>query len=213
MKDLLVTMGASEVRGYMAEYLGQLQDAGIETNIDKLGDFPNKNGGGTLGFQIKKERELAQRFSDYEKIVFTDAWDVLFYGTKADVICKIPDDYVLLGAERNCYPDALPIAGDTPWRFTNGGLMAGSPKNILAWLDGLERHPLYRPDDINQRLYNLLLLQGSELVSIDSRTELFYCLILDNAELQFERGLPVNTLCGTHPNFIHANGKSEMRKP
>jgi hypothetical protein len=210
MKDLLVILSCTSEQGMMAKYRSQLAAAEIDVYVDKIDGFPNSNGGGTLGHQVQGQRRLARQFEEYGKLIFTDAFDVLFYGTGGDVMEKIPDDHVLLAAERNCYPDpslAPTFPGTTAWRYVNGGMMAGTPERILEWLNEIERHPLYDPNGLNQRFFNLVRYSGSSLVPIDERTELFYCLYLEQNELAFENGLPVNTVLGTHPNFIHANGK------
>jgi hypothetical protein len=157
-------------------------------------------------------RDCLKHFSDYKKIIFSDGFDVLFYGTAEEVIRKIPNDRVLLAAERNCYPDpsiASQCIGDTPWRYANGGLTAGTPENINAWIDSIEKHPLYHPEALNQQVFNMLRAENSPLVPIDSRTELFYCAFIDEGELGAENGMPINKLCGTHPNFLHFNGGAD----
>ncbi len=207
MKDLLVIMCCTEPQGTMAEYQRQLADAGIDVHVEPMKDFAAAN---CLGAQVAGERELATRFRDYGKIMFSDAFDVLFYGTKADVLAKIPDKGVLLAAERNCYPDATladGMWGTTPWRFVNGGLLAGTPDAILEWLDRIETHPMYNPAFCNQSFFNLLRFNKSSLMRIDDTTELFYCLFGERDELHFGAdGFPVNGVCKTRPQFIHANG-------
>jgi hypothetical protein len=162
-----------------------------------------------LGWKVQKFREFATSYSRFEKIVLSDAWDITFYGTKEDALSKIPDDHVLQAAEKNCYPD-LSMAGSIPdrgpWRFVNGGLTAGRPGIILRWLELLESHPLYNPGCLDQWFFNALLAEGSPLCNIDAETMLFFCLFGGYAELEFEKGLPVNTVYGTHPNFCHRNG-------
>lgn len=210
VKDVAVIMTASEERGTMALYLSQLKDAGIDAFVHPLGNMPNMNGGGTLGYKVEKYREYALRYAEYEKIVLSDAWDVTFYGTKEELIDRIPDTYVLQAAEKNCYPDLslssrIPQKG--PWRFINGGLAAGKPGVILEWLEGLESHPHFNPHMLDQQFFNLLLAESSPLCIIDDTTRLFFCLFGGYEELQFEKGKPINTVYGSKPLFIHANGK------
>jgi hypothetical protein len=133
---------------------------------------------------------------------------VTFYGNKEEVIGKIPTDCILHGAEKNCYPDpsmADRIEKRTPWCFANGGLAAGTPENFLMWCRDAEKNLRYRREMLDQEFLNILLAEGSLL--IDDTTDLFYCLFCGYDELEFDRGHPVNTLCETRPNFIHANGK------
>jgi hypothetical protein len=206
MKDLLVIMGATSEQGTMGQYLGQLADAGIETHVETIADFHTAD---MVGAYVEGLRRLADKFSDYGKIVLSDAFDVTFHGTKDEVLSKIPDQGVLLAAERNCYPDltlAAHMPGDTPWRFINGGLTAGTPKGFRDWADAIESSPDYHPKLCGQGLFNLLRYKGTLPAPIDERTELFYCLYLEQEELGFDHGLPVNTMYKTRPNFIHANG-------
>jgi hypothetical protein len=177
-----------------------------------LTELPYAEGGapGTLASSIASLRDFARRFSDYERLVVTDGWDVMFYGTKEDVLRKIPTDRCLIGAAKEFYPWNQSIhgqiTGDTPWRFANGGLVAGTPENICKFADAMAAHPLYRGQMENQGMQNIMLAEKSAALHLDNRTELFFCLFDGYDELNFERGLPVNTLCNTHPQFIHANG-------
>ncbi len=212
MKDLLVIVGCTRENGLLPLYRQQLTDAGIDLHVENFSNIPGIERGGELGWAVQQQRRLVEKFLDYEKLVITDAWDVVFYGTKEDVLKKIPEDKVLLGAERNCYPDpslAGRMPGTTPWRYVNGGMSAGTPENYLRWFEKLERHPWFVPGCLNQAFYNELRAQGSELTPIDEQTELFYCFFLEVNELQWENGLPVNTVLGTRPNFLHFNGKWE----
>lgn len=210
MNDLLVISGATCEYGTLPLYRKQLADAGIEHYVEQLNPDDVGGSGGNLAYKVKMLRKWANQFSHYERLVFTDAFDVTFYGTKEELIKKVPIDYVLWAAEKNCYPElaiADRIAGDTPWRYANGGCLCGSPQSVLDWCSAAESHPIYAPAALDQWFYNQLLMQGDPLIHIDSHTELFFCLFLGYSELEFEKGKPINTLCGTSPLFLHANGK------
>jgi hypothetical protein len=206
VSDVLVIMGNSteELRGTMALYLSQLEAAGVDYHVERIPE-PDS----TIGSKLRLVRKLASQFSAYKFLVFTDAFDVQFFGSKEHVIAQIPLSGVLMGAEKNCHPPeckslAIPDAG--PWRFANGGLWCGTPKSILEWCDAIEEHPLYRAEKIDQGLYNELLAEGSDLARIDSHTRLFFCLYGGYDELDFASNLPINMRFATWPNFIHANG-------
>lgn len=206
MKDLIVILNATTVRGTMTEYLRQLYAAGIEYYIKWTPSYPA--GGGTLQHKVDLFREMTDKFSDYEKIVFSDAFDITFYGRKEDVMRKIPDG-ILFAAEKNCYPDptiAHRIAGETPWRFINGGLTAGTVRGIRRWIAEIHADSNYNGAALDQAVLNLLRTEDSPLANCDQRTELFFCLFGGYPELEFERGIPLNTLCGTTPQFLHGNG-------
>ena len=206
MKELIVIMGtACGERGLMAQYCRQLKDAGIDVYVHTLTGFEN-----TLAAQIRDQRPIITKFLDYKKIVFTDAFDVLFFGTKSEVLEKIPTDTILSGAERICWPDdprEKEYPGTTPWKYANGGLSAGTPQNFLKWLDDIEHHPLYsvRAEDYNQRMFNDFKFEKSPIMRFDETTDLFYCMPGEKAELGFVNDRPVNRICKTFPNFLHVN--------
>lgn len=206
MKDLIVVMGASAERGTMKQYLGQLVAAGIDAHVEHLLSFEN-----TLGACVGSQMALTEKFQEYKRLVFSDAFDVQFYGSKADVLAKVPINEVLLAGERNCYPDpslASDMPGNTAWRFVNGGLMAGTPTTIRLFLSSIAAHPLFNAKLMNQEFYNRLKHLGQLPAKVDESTNLFYCLYHEQVELQSDHGLPLNTVCQSRPQFIHANGGS-----
>jgi len=208
MNDLIVIMGATQVRGLMNMYLSQLKDAGIETHVLDCSDKPNLNGGGNLGYRVKIFRQLANQFRDYEKMVVSDAFDICFFGQKSDVLAKIPTDRLIHAAEKNCYPDEscfLPIPDNGPWRYANGGLVAGTPEHFDHWCTYTERHPLYDPTMLDQHMLNIQVSEGVGCLP-DYRTDLFYCAFGEQGELEFEKSVPVNRIYETHPAFVHFNG-------
>jgi hypothetical protein len=208
-KSLIVLMGATQQRGTMPLYLSQLAAAGIEYAVVDCSDKPNINGGGNLGYRVKKFRELASQYSQYERLVISDAFDVTFYGDLDEVISKIPLDKLLHAGEKNAYPSevsSLPIPDvGSPHRYVNGGLVAGTPEHFLHWCTYTERHRLYSPDVLDQYFLNLEWSEGVGCLP-DYKTDLFFCLYGGYPELEFERGAPVNTQFGTHPCFLHACG-------
>ena len=212
MKDLLVVLSCSGSSGLSETYRQQLTDAGIEFSFNIIGEIPNANSGGCLEYKLEMLRQYCRRFYDYERLIFSDVWDVLFYGRKEDVIRKIPLDRMIQGAERACYPEyhlGGLIRGVTPWRYANGGFQAGSPQAILEWCDRAQESSYYAPEEIDQRFLNRLLAYTPEMVALDSKTQLVYCLAGEAGELEFVRGMPRNTLCDTWPNFLHFNGRFE----
>jgi hypothetical protein len=202
-KDLLVVIPAAYVRGTLNLYLHQLEAAGIEFRIVPPPQEHNLRG------CIDSTRNVATEFADYRALVCSDAFDVTFFGSKPEILSKIPDHGVLQAAEKNCWPEMMPISGSTPWKFANGGLRCGTPKSFLSWCDEVQAHPDYDPFMVDQTFFNRRLVESSPLCVLDSRTDVFFCLYKGYEELRFESGKPVNTLCGTRPSFIHANGTWE----
>ena len=207
MTELLLSTGASGETVMMREYLNQLEAAGIPYIINKIDDFKAID---TLGASLDHMEKVIEQ-NPAENYVFSDAFDVLFFGRKEEIIKKILPFQVLMAAERNCYPDQTlkdKISGLTPWKYANCGLLAGKKESFKRWIDIIRAHPLYRHSICNQTFFNLCSYLGKHVNSVlDTRTELFYCLYKDEGELDFENGIPVNTLTGTHPQFLHFNGK------
>jgi hypothetical protein len=213
MNDLLVIAAASsDSGGTLPQYRAQLAAAGIPFHVVPLTGPPDATIAATLFYF----RRLAEQFSSYKRLILTDAFDVSFFGTAADVpdtCAKVPLDHVLWAAEKNCFTDphmATPIHARhperSPWLYANGGMLAATPQVLYDWTLAVERHPLYADFFINQGFYNILLAAGWDQMCVDWRTDLFFCLHSGYSELDFERGKPVNTKWGTRPLFAHANG-------
>lgn len=209
--NLIVIMGASQIYGTLPLYCEQLREAHIEHVIVPVDDKPNINGGGNLGYRVDVFRKYADAYWNYEFIIISDAFDVTFYGeSEQDVIERIPATHLLHAAEKNCYPDmgmAKWIEGPSPWRFANGGLVAGTPAQYVRWCDEVERHPEYKREMLDQQMLNILLSERSDLAIVDDTTEMFFCLFGGYDELEFVKGEPRNALYGTSPLFVHRNGK------
>jgi len=206
MPETIVWMTADKPQGLMLAYLDQLESAGVKVHHEAATE--HKNELVTIGYRLYRAHRAARQYPDH-KIVISDAFDVMLFGK--DFEDKIPDDYVLLAGERNCYPDSTQsvlIEGPTPWKFANGGLLAGTSKMLLKWAEALQSHPLYWPSLNDQAFYNSLLVRGRiPFTAIDYSTELFYCAYQEKTELQFNQGVPHNTSCGTYPNFVHFSGR------
>lgn len=216
MSDELIVLTASTVgpnhpeSGTLALYLSQLEAAGIDHYCEPLTEFPSN--GGSLSYKVTNLRRRVVENLHYDKIVFTDGHDMQYFGRRDDLISKIPEAGVILGAERNCYPEpdiAHLIQTPRPFSFANGGWLAGTPESFLLWLDAIEQHARYSEGMLDQGWFNRRLADNDPLIMIDYHTALVYCTYGESgniADLQWEDSIPINTLYGTHPNFIHCNG-------
>lgn len=167
-------------------------------------------------------QEILDKIGHYKKIVMTDGWDVLFYGTKEETLRNIPDDYVLQAAESPYWPhDDGGWAGTTPWRSINGGMLAGTPDSIYEWMRRIQTHCHYDPRAVNQFWFNKRLKERADFIHLDDRTNLFYCMHKDGGQhttpngtpwenayppypaLTFRNRKPFNELCNSFPQFIH----------
>jgi hypothetical protein len=216
MKDLIICMVSSDnQRGLMPHLLKQLESAGIEYYIKELPIASNWHTACTVENTIGYLREFAEKFEDYERIVKIDAWDMLFYGTKEELISKIPTDKLILAAEKNCYPDKELAAympdGGSPWRFCNGGGLAGTPERFALLADILDS---YEKGWSDQKVYNLMLSQRINPFVLNYPTDLFYCFVMDKGDCMIvtdkynsTEKRPYNKVMAVFPSFIHFNGK------
>lgn len=215
--DFIVIMGASRSAKMMPRYLSQLIVAEIPYHVEPLRIVSPSDG--TMGFVVDHFSRMAHQFSEYSRLVLTDAWDVMFWGDRQSLSARLSlfAPHVLFGAERNCYPEphlADAIAANyqptpsTPWRFLNGGCLTGSPAEIIQWCETVQKHPEYDPAMIGQQWLNRRLAENSPLTRIDFRTHLFYCLFREDEgnELVLQDGKPFNSLTGSSPLFTHFNG-------
>lgn len=207
--EFIVIMGASKPNKLMQLYLEQLQKAGIPHEAETISmGSPND---GTLGRCVSDWRRLAARFSGYDRLILTDAWDVLCYASKEEIseaLSCFPPSPIFAG-EKNCYPEAslaasVPDRG--PWRFVNAGMLTASPSELAAWCSLVEAHPAYDPSMLGQKWFNRRLAENSPLVEIDWMTYLFFCMYMDNGEMVISNGKPYNTVHDTFPKFQHWNG-------
>ena len=80
-------MGSSttELRGTMELYHSQLRAADIDYHVEPIPP-PDCS----IHAKIYAIRDLCRRFGEYQFIVFTDAFDVQFYGTKEEAtqVCE-----------------------------------------------------------------------------------------------------------------------------
>ena len=206
MQEIAVVVGISKRAGTFDKYEAQLQKAGIPLHIEPMAAEWANNNLGDLNLKIASLRRLLPKLRDYRKLILTDGWDMLFYGTREELIAKTLDD-VLLSAERVCWPEPelAPRCFDTgtEWRYVNGGGMAGSHEALTAWTEALAAYAPEHGEFVDQRLLNRLRVQNSHLANIDSTTKLFYTMTRESGQLEVRDGRPYNRFTGEYPNFIH----------
>lgn len=210
MRDIIVCSYATHRTGLLDEYESQLEAAGVDFHLCPV-TLPDGINSVTARWKFEFIQRMCLVFSDYRRIVFTDAWDVLFSGTKNALRGKIPD-YPLVSAERNCWPEVELAdkisSGPTPWRFANAGMISGSPYRLSDWVyDALQMPEL---DIMEQAWLNRRLAEHSRdfYFPVDSGTELFYT-VSEGEELPLKvtsRGV-YNTATDACPQFFHFSGK------
>jgi hypothetical protein len=206
MPDLLVFAAASKCDRCLPLLQRQLYEAGIDFYLHAYPRY-------STWAQVSAPQTLLDNLDlvlslGYEKIVMVDAFDVLFFGTKEELAAKVTDR-VTFCADRNLVPSELgeenfPVTG-TPWRFLNGGAVAGTGDALAEFREYMGRLPQDAGETGNTAL-NRALMQGTTRFGIDSDTRLFYNTYLDAGELTCREGRPFNRLAGTFPSFLHLAG-------
>lgn len=207
VKDVIVVSYATHRAGLLDEYEAQLAAAGIEFHMEPV-ELPDGINSVTARWKFEFMRRMCERFSDYLRIVFTDAWDILFFGTKAEVIGK-PVRFMISG-ERNCWPEVDMedrFTFDSPWRFCNAGVIFGSPYGVIDWCDDALKY-----GDIHlleQTWLNRHKAANDISIPINTSTSMSYVVSRDKEDgsLRINDGRLYNSLYGTYPQFFHFSGK------
>jgi len=207
--SVIVIAGCTHRAGLVDEYERSLRDKDIEFHLEHVDPMPEGANSITMHRRINYWRKMAEQFKDYETIFITDAWDVLFFGTKQELLDKSPKT-LLISAERCCYPNyqlADSIQGDTPWRYANNGMIVSSPEYLLEWIKKAEE--ISDLNILDQAWFNHRLSEGRGNIVLDTTTNLFYVVsaTLEDGALRAKNGRPWNSKCDTFPNFLHFSGK------
>ncbi len=207
-KDVIVVAGATHRKGFLDEYEAQLAKADIPFHLEQLDPLPAGANSITMGRRIDYWRKMAERFSDYGCLYLTDAWDVLCFASRQELIDKATKTFICSG-ERNCYPEyhlSDKIMGITPWRYANNGCVAANPQFLLGWCDDAEK--IGNLDILDQAWFNRRRAYRDGFYELDVTTELFYVVSekLEDGALQVKNGRPWNSRCDTLPAFLHFSG-------
>lgn len=160
-------------------------------------------------------------------IVFVDCWDIVFASGLEEVISnfKTFNSSVVVGAEKNCYPQNFKKEFDrlqcpTSYKYLNSGVIIGYTDAILTILEAMDAPQLpvdYWNGNLNanyhfndQAYYMDIYLRQPVDIELDH-----YCLIAQNMqdvtedELILSDGVIQNKETGTLPCIIHWNGSSK----
>ncbi len=210
MKDVIVVAGATHREGFLDEYEFKLEEAEIDFHLWPLENLPSGANSINMRRRIDYMRGVAEKFADYQRIIMTDAWDVLFFGTREEVMEKVPTTGIFVSTERNCYPEpklTSRFTSASPWRFMNNGMLCGAPSEIIDWCSVAECE-----GDLNildQAWFNRARANRTMWFGADESTMLFYVVssTQEDGALQVRHGRPWNTRYNTFPNFLHFSGK------
>ncbi len=144
------------------------------------------------------------------QVCLVDGWDTTFWGTRDELEKKI-DAPLIFPAERVCWPapakpEDFPEC-DTPWRFINGGGVAGDAQELLRFL------PFNQTTAAEDQYYSIKTFLSGVGVR-DSRCRLWHNLMGGvPEELIAHKDRWRNTITGEMPCFIHGSGGSHKTRP
>jgi hypothetical protein len=207
MKDVIVVSAITHRQHMIDEYEDQLAAAGIDFHLETV-SLADGIGSITARWKLEFISRMCERFAHFSRIVFTDGWDVLFFGTKEEVAAKIPE-HLLISAERNCWPEghlASQFPSLSPWRYANAGMLSGSPQRLVEWIELAMATPDL--EMMEQAWFNRRIVAGDLRITLDHTTELFYTASYDREDgaLRPTAHGPWNSRFDTYPQFIHFPG-------
>lgn len=196
--EVMVCAGVTHRAGLLDDYERQLERAGVPFHLEIVPPMPAGPNSMTMRRKIDFVEQMAKMFCDYDSIYITDGWDVLFFGTRQELIHKAP--LFRFAAEANSYPETVEGTGDTPWRFANAGCMVGTPGRLIQWVRMVEA--IGDLDILDQAWLNRHL----DITPLDTQTMLFYVVAPGDQMVWQEDGRARNMRCDTFPNFLHFSG-------
>jgi hypothetical protein len=217
MNDVIVIASFTGRLGLLDAYQQQLSTAQVDFHFEQIDRATSSF---DMASRLDYWRRIARKFLDYKTVIITDAWDVMFVGTKERLLINLASTAplnVLISAERNCFPgpefgyDDLTnaIINPSPWRYANPGMVAANPAKLLEWIEKAEQTKDLNISD--QAWCNRRLADGTVLVPLDRFTNVFYVISyndgrLEDGSLQNSGGYLSNRVYDTYPSFFHFAG-------
>lgn len=178
-----------------------------------------------FGMKIKLVKEFIYDKNDNDIILFVDGYDVLFTGTKDEIIKKYKilemqnGKCIVFSSENVCWPDSTlsdkyPKFEDTQYKYLNSGTYIGSVKTFKDILSkslyNITDTDLKKMDD--QLFFTNLYLANSskKIIVLDHYNTIFNCISGREGDLEYhsleKKWYNKNTQ--TYPLIFHGNGDS-----
>lgn len=178
--------------------------------------------------RMLESRDIALAYPE-DTLIFLDAWDTLFLGSREELEALPLDEGITFAAQKFCWPDhtreaeydAIQPRDVGPWRFINSNPMVGKGWMIggaIEW--GWQRFPIKTNTnsceeyDVDERfLTNLYLSEARERwnIKLDTRCELNQMFLASvPGDLWMENGRITNLVHKTKPVFVHFNGHTNV---
>lgn len=196
--------------------------------------FVKKNTWAGYVDKILTMKEILSQHKDTDIVCFIDAYDVLCFSDKEEILHKFKDYNcnVLLSSELNCYPPKLQSDYDyleymiqesreptdapvfsTHYKYVNSGGYIGYCHGLMKMLQwkSVEEIIDICEDGGDQTYISMYYLQNamdeSLKIKIDHQQTIFQSMYrVDFREFNFKNGRLCNTVLQTKPCFAHFNG-------
>ncbi len=187
------------------------------TQMQVLGSEENRAIGwqsrGNFGLKLQKVYEFLQdpELLDESIVLFTDAYDVSYFGNKEEVLSTYAEfsTPVVFGGEKYCNPDPgrkreyPSITSEFP--YLNSGLFIGKVWALRKCMQGY----VYSDMHDDQRYWTTQYLKFPEMISIDHGARMFLNTVdIDMKMFQVERDRV--RYRNYYPAFVHVNGPDKQ---
>jgi len=181
-----------------------------------------------FGMKIKLVKEFIYDKNDNDIILFVDGYDVLFTGTKDEIIKRYENfelqngKCIVFSTENACWPDStlstkypkLGVKGETVYKYLNSGTYIGSVKTLKDVLSkalyNVTDADLKKKDD--QLFFTNLYLANSskKIIVLDHYNTIFNCISGREEDLEYNQPEKkwYNKNTQTYPLIFHGNGDS-----
>ena len=184
-----------------------------------------------FGYEVADSRPKSSGRKDRDQSVYdlikraATGHDLMCYSDAADTICQrefeLPTDYLLFAAEKQYWPDELPISDypntriKTLWKYLNGGVWGGPSQLHIEFFD---RYRSQFPHNNGQYLLHRAFVAAKKdgfPIKLDYKCDLFQCIAHEGINPEFSRGekgeLITNLVTKTTPAIFHGNGLTDMK--
>lgn len=138
------------------------------------------------------------------------------YSDGADTYCQrkfeAPTDHILYSTEKALYPETAPKYNqdvESQWKYLNGGGYCGPLQLMIEFMEKFEllKHKGDANGQLEQHIAYLKAVKAGFPIKLDYLCETFQTTAFAHeGELELKDGLIVNTITGSTPAIIHANG-------
>ena len=213
------------VYSYSAGYQPDLEKQLDKAKVDRL---PVQIDNFSWRTRALKTMDVAREHID-RVLIFVDAWDTLFLGSKEELMALRLDDGITLAASKVCWPDVdrytdynkkQAFQTISAWRYVNSNPMAGLGRNIAEAMEWCwERWPIKGDScdvktadgEVCERFFTHAYLDSPFKIKVDTMCRLNQIWLCSTpGDLYLSGNRIYNCMTGSSPVFLHMNGGHKM---